>query len=172
MTRSTSVVIVAAGSALLLGALAVAGCGSSGESNSSGSPTPPQTASGRTATFGVANVILGSIVVDSQGRTLYLFQRDSGKTSACNGACAVARPLTGKPTVGQGATAPSVATSARSDGKAQITYNGHPLYVFSGDQKPGDTNGQGVNAFGGLRYAVSSAGEQVTAQEPSSGSGD
>src|SRR4051812_27824310 len=92
MTRSTSTTIVAAGSVLLLGALALAGCGSSGASNSSGSPTPPQTASGRPATFGVAKVSFGSILVDSQGRTLYLFQRDSGTTSACSGACAVEWP--------------------------------------------------------------------------------
>jgi predicted lipoprotein with Yx(FWY)xxD motif len=174
MTRSTSITIVAAGSGLLLGALAVAGCGSSGGSNSSGSPTPPQTASGRPATFGVANVSLGSILVDPQGRTLYLFQLDSGTTSACSRACAVEWPplrVTGKPTVGQGARGSITATSARSDGKAQIIYNGHPLYLFSGDQKPGDTNGQGVNAFGGLWYAVSPAGDQVTTQAPSSGSG-
>jgi predicted lipoprotein with Yx(FWY)xxD motif len=82
------------------------------------------------------------------------------------------RPLraTGKPTVGGGANASIVATSARSDGKPQITYNGHPLYLFSGDQKPGDTNGQGVNAFGGLWYALSSAGSQiVSAPNPSLG---
>jgi predicted lipoprotein with Yx(FWY)xxD motif len=174
MTRSTSITIVAAGSVRLLGALAVAGCGSSGGSNSSGSPTPPQTASGRPATFGVANVSLESILVDSQGRTLYLFRGDSRRRSACSGACAVDCPplrVTGKPPAGQGAKASIVATSARLDGKAQITHNGHPLYVFSGDQEPGDTNGQGVNAFGGLWYAVSPAGEQVTTQAPSSGSG-
>ena len=57
------------------------------------------------------------------------------------------------------------------DGKAQVTYNGHPLYRFSGDQKPGDTNGQGVSAFGGLWYAVSPTGDQVTTQAPGGGSG-
>ncbi len=134
----------------------------------------PKTASGRSATFGVANGTLGSILVDSQGRTLYLFQRDSGTQSACTGACAVDWPplrVTGKPTVGKGAKPSIVVTSARSDGKAQLIYNGHPLYRFSGDQKPGDVNGQGVNAFGGLWYAVSPAGDQVTTQAPSSGSG-
>ena len=50
-------------------------------------------------------------------------------------------------------------------------YNGHPLYLFSGDQKPGDTNGEGVNAFGGLWYALSSAGNQIVGSAPNSGIG-
>ena len=53
-------------------------------------------------------------------------------------------------------------TAPRSDGAAQVVYNGHPLYLFSGDQKPGDTNGQGVTAFGGAWYAVSPTGDMVT----------
>ena len=62
-------------------------------------------------------------------------------------------------------------TSARSDGKTQVTYNGHPVYTFSGDSSPGDTNGQGVNAFGGLWYALSPSGQQVTASGSSNGGG-
>jgi predicted lipoprotein with Yx(FWY)xxD motif len=171
MTRTTSITI-AAGAGLVLGALALAGCGSSGGSSSTGSPAPPKTASGRPATLGVSSGALGSILVDSHGRTLYLFQRDSGRRSACTGACATGWPplrVTGRPTIGEGAKASIVATSARSDGAAQVVYNGHPLYRFAGDQKPGDVNGQGVSAFGGLWYAVSPAGDQVTTQAPSSG---
>ena len=129
----------------MLAALALAGCGGSG--NASGTPAPPKTANGQPATLGVANENLGKILVDSQGRTLYLFQKDSGTTSTCTGACATDWPplrANGKPTVGSGANASMVATSARSDGKPQVTYNGHPLYLFAGDQKPGDTNGQGL----------------------------
>ena len=68
-------------------------------------------------------------------------------------------------------TASIVATSARSDGEPQITYNGHPLYLFSGDQRPGDANGQGVNAFGGLWYVLSSAGNQIVGSAPNPGLG-
>jgi predicted lipoprotein with Yx(FWY)xxD motif len=68
-------------------------------------------------------------------------------------------------------TASIVGTSARSNGKPQVTYNGHPLYLFSGDQKPGDTNGEGVNAFGGLWYALSSTGNQIVGSAPNSGIG-
>jgi predicted lipoprotein with Yx(FWY)xxD motif len=164
MTRTRSTTFFGSAVALVLAASAVAGCGSGG-GNASGSSAPPKTADGHSATVGVANENLGKILVDSQGRTLYLFQRDSGTKSTCTGVCAVEWPplrASREPTVGAGGSASAVATSARSDGKPQVTYNGHPLYLFSGDQGPNDTNGQGVNAFGGLWYALSSSGNKVT----------
>jgi predicted lipoprotein with Yx(FWY)xxD motif len=171
MTRTPSIPSLASATALVVAALAVAGCGSSGGSNAS-SPAPPKTANGGPATVGVANENVGKILVDSQGRTLYLFERDSGSKSTCTGACSVDWPplrATGKPTVGSGANASIVATSARSDGNPQVTYNGHPLYRFSGDQKAGDTNGQALNAFGGLWYVLSSSGDEVTTPAGSGG---
>jgi predicted lipoprotein with Yx(FWY)xxD motif len=171
MTRNRSTTSLASAMAVLV-ALAVAACGSSGGSNANGSTAPPKTANGQSATVGVANEKLGKILVDSQGRTLYLFQRDSGTKSTCTGACAIEWPplrATGKPTVGSGANASLVATSARSDGRPQVSYNGHPVYLFSADQKAGDTNGQGVNAFGGLWYVLSSSGDQITTASGSGG---
>jgi predicted lipoprotein with Yx(FWY)xxD motif len=171
MTRTRSITFLAGATALVIAAFAVAGCGSSGGSNAN-SPAPPKNANGQPATVGVANENLGKILVDSQGRTLYLFERDSGTKSTCSDACAVEWPplrATRKPTVGSGANASIVATTARSDGQPQITYNGHPLYVFSADQKAGDTNGQGVNAFGGLWYVLSSSGKEITTSTGSSG---
>jgi predicted lipoprotein with Yx(FWY)xxD motif len=170
MTLKRSISLLVGVAVAGLAALTVAACGSGG-----GTATAlPKTASGKPATVGVASSGLGRILVDSQGRTLYLFRSDSGTKSACTGACAIDWPplrATGKPTVGGGATASIVATSARSDGKPQVTYNGHPLYLFSGDQRPGDTNGEGVNAFGGLWYALSSAGDQIIGSAPNSGIG-
>ena len=171
MTRTRSITFLASGAALLLVALAVAGCGSSGSSSSS---APPTTSSGRQATVGISNTGLGKILVKSQGRTLYLFGKDSGTTSACTGACAGNWPplrANGKPTLGTGADASLVGTIQRSDGKPQVTYNGHPLYLFKGDQQPGDTKGEGLTAFGGTWYVLSSSGNQVVAQSPSSGGG-
>ena len=170
MTRNRSITFLAGAAVLVLAALAVAGCGG-GSSKATG---PPKTASGKTATVGVSNASLGNIVVNSQGRTLYLFTRDSGTISECNGACAVNWPplrVAGKPTIGSGAKASLISTSTRSDGARQVTYNGHPLYLFKGDSKPGDTNGEGLNAFGGSWFAVSPAGNEVSAQAPSSGGG-
>jgi Secreted repeat of unknown function len=62
-----------------------------------------------------------------------------------------------------------VSTTSRADGKPQVTYNGHPLYLYEGDQKPGDTNGQGLTAFGAAWYALSPAGDQVSGTAASSG---
>jgi predicted lipoprotein with Yx(FWY)xxD motif len=145
-----------------LSVVALASCG--GDSNNKPSASaPPKTANGRPATVGVENSNLGKILDNSQGRTLYLFQADTGTTSNCSGACATEwPPLTStNPTVGKGASASMIGTTKRSDGKTQVTYNGHPLYTFAGDSAPGDTSGQGVNAFGGLWYALSPTGQQV-----------
>jgi len=102
---------------------------------------------------------------------VYLFKKDTSSKSTCTGACAASWPpvrATGKPTAAGGATASMLGTTKRSDGKPQVTYNGHPLYLFSGDQNAGNLNGQGVNAFGAVWWAVSPAGNQVTTK-PSSG---
>jgi len=112
--------------------------------------------------------------VDSQGRTLYLFGKDTGTQSECTGACASAwPPLTaaGKSTVGGGADASLVGSTTRSDGNRQVTYAGHPVYLFSGDQNPGDTNGEGVLGYGARWYAVSPAGEQITGPAANQGVG-
>src|SRR3954469_9348770 len=83
MTRRTPITFLAAAAAIPLTALAV-GCGGSG-GGATASSTPPKTASGQAATVGVANTSLGNVLVDSQGRTLYLFKKDTGTTSTCTG---------------------------------------------------------------------------------------
>ena len=161
--RNKRSITLAGGALLLLAALAVAGCGGGGNSNASSGP--PKTASGATATIGVSNESLGNILVNSQGRTLYIFTRDSGTMSECSGACAVNWPplrATGKPTIGSGANASLISTTSRSGGAKQVTYNGHPLYLFKGDSNPGDTNGQGSTGFGAPWYVLSPAGKQIT----------
>ena len=165
MTRKRFVIFLAGAAVLALTAVAVAGCGGSGAS-------APTTANGQPATVGVENSGLGNILVDSQGRTLYLFQKDSGTTSECTGACASNwPPLEPKasPTVGSGANASLLGTTTRSDGARQVTYSGHPLYLYRGDQKPGDTTGQGLVDFGAAWYALSPAGDQITGQASSAG---
>jgi predicted lipoprotein with Yx(FWY)xxD motif len=160
--------LLAAAVVVPLVALAVAGCGSNG--NTSAATAKPT--GGSSATVSVANTGLGNILVDSQGRTVYLFEKDSGTTSTCSGGCATAWPplrASGKPTAGSGAKASSLGTTPRSDGKPQVTYNGHPLYGYQGDSKAGDTNGQGINAFGAPWYVLSPSGNAITAASSSSG---
>jgi predicted lipoprotein with Yx(FWY)xxD motif len=167
MTRSRRITFVAGAAAVALLALALAAC----TSEASGSAPKSDSAEG---TVDVATSGLGQILVDSQGRTLYLFAKDTGTQSECAGACASAWPplqATGNPTVGGGADASLVATTMRSDSIPRGTYAGHPLYLFSGDQNPGDTNGEGVVAYGASWYAVSPTGTQITGQASSSGIG-
>jgi predicted lipoprotein with Yx(FWY)xxD motif len=107
---------------------------------------------------------LGRILVDSKGITLYDFVKDKGTTSACYGACAALwPPLTtkGKPVAGHGVRASLLGTTKRKDGKLEVTYNGHPLYYFVTDKKPGQTTGQGVNQFGAPWWVLSAAGKEI-----------
>ena len=167
MTRSRPIGLLAA-AAVPLVALAAAGCGSSGGS----STATANASSGSSATVSVANTGLGKILVDSQGKTLYLFKQDSGTKSTCSGGCAAAWPplrTSGKPTAGGGAKASLLGTIPRSDGKPQVTYNGHPLYLYQGDSKPGDTTGQGSTGFGAPWYVLSASGNAITASSSSSG---
>ena len=170
MTRSRPIIFLASAAVIALVALAVAACGGGGAATAS----PPKTSTGASATLGVASSSLGSILVNSTGRTLYLFKADVGAKSACTGACATAWPpllATAKPTAGTGLTASKLATITRSDGTQQVTYNGHPVYLFIKDKKPGQTTGQGVTAFGAAWYALTPAGSQISTQPTTSGGG-
>ena len=174
MTRSRPITLLAGAALLPVTALALAGCGSGGSSATAASQAPKPAAARQAPTVRVAKTRLGKILVDSRGRTLYLFKKDSGTKSACFGACATAWPplrTSGKPTVGSGAKASLVGTTRRSDGKRQVTYNGHPLYTFIMDRKAGDTNGEGFTAFGGRWFVVSPAGKQVSPRHSTAASG-
>jgi predicted lipoprotein with Yx(FWY)xxD motif len=173
MLSRTPFTLMASAAVIPLTALALASCGGDNGNSATASSPPPKTASGKSATLGVESTSLGKILDNGQGRTLYVFQADSGTKSNCSGACATNWPplTSANPTVGKGANASMVGTSKRSDGKTQVTYNGHPLYTFQGDSGPGDTSGQGVNAFGGLWYALSPSGQQVTASASNNSGG-
>ena len=112
----------------------------------------------------VAKSKLGSILVDSRGITLYDFPPDKAGKSTCYGACAALWPplLTkAKPQAGPGVKASLLGTTRRKDGKLEVTYNGHPLYYFVTDRKPGQTTGQGVNQFGAPWWVLSPAGKEI-----------
>jgi len=161
-------------------AMLAAACGSAGTPGSvyggSGSSTGGGTSSGGN-TYGlappatgalsvkVAKSSLGSVLTDGKGRTVYLFTRDSGTTSSCTGGCTSVWPPVTSPIAvqaGTGASASLLGTTSGGGGQMQVTYNGHPLYYYVGDANPGDTNGEQLNQFGGLWYAVSPSGMQVS----------
>jgi predicted lipoprotein with Yx(FWY)xxD motif len=152
-------------------ALAACGDNNSNSTTSGSATTGSEGTTPQPATVVVEQTNLGSVLADGTDRTLYLFLKDSGTTSDCSDACAAAWPpltTSGTPTAGSGAEASLVGTTTRSDGTSQVTYNGHPVYRYSGDQNPGDTAGQGLDAFGATWYVLSPAGDQVTS---SSGGG-
>jgi len=120
-------------------------------------------ATSKAATVDLKSTKLGKVLVDAKGRTLYLFEKDRRNKSECPAACAkVWSPLLvgGKPTAGPGVKA-SLLGTARRKGGVQVTYNGHPLYRFSGDKKAGQTNGEGSKAFGAEWYVLSAKGTKV-----------
>jgi predicted lipoprotein with Yx(FWY)xxD motif len=162
MRRSVLFCVTVAGSAA---AALVAGCGS-GSSGYGSQPAASTSASSPVAaapaTVAVASNSLGTILVDAQGKTLYLFEADKNGSSACTGGCAnFWPPLVGKPTAGTGITATNLGTITRSDGTTQVTYFGHPLYYFARDVAAGDTKGEGVNAYGADWYVVGTNGSKI-----------
>jgi predicted lipoprotein with Yx(FWY)xxD motif len=173
MARKRPHTSLAGAAVIMLVALAFAACGDDDDDGGQATAAPPKTKSGSAATIGVeTSGGLGKILADSQGRTIYLFEKDKGPTSTCSDECAVEWPpvtANGKPRVGNGLAAAKVGTTKRSDGSRQVTYNGHPLYLFDGDQSPGDVNGQGIDAFGALWYVVSPGGSEITTQRSSTG---
>ena len=101
-------------------------------------------------------------LVGANGNALYVFTRDGPKKTNSSGRCAENWPphvTVGEPTAGEGITASSLRTTTREDGSTQVTYNGHPLYCFANDEKPGNTNGQGL---GGSWFVLSPAGDPIT----------
>jgi predicted lipoprotein with Yx(FWY)xxD motif len=143
-----------------LGALAVAGCGGGSSSTDAGSASATE---GTTLT-GAEVSGLGTVLVDSEGITVYEFAKDTGARSSCYGACAEAWPpvtVSGKPLAGEGAMSTQLGTTKRKDGTMQLTYAGHPLYTFVEDEAPGEANGNESEAFGGRWSALDESGNAV-----------
>ena len=165
---------IAAAAAIGVVGVVVAGCGAGGygSSSSSAGSSASHAASGNA--LAAQSTGLGKILTTDGGRTLYLFAKDKGPMSTCSGACAAGWPpftATKKPAVSGGASSSDIKLVRRSDGKMQVTYKGHPLYFFTGDTSSGQTNGEGVNAFGAPWWAVSTTGSKVVANSSSSSGG-
>jgi predicted lipoprotein with Yx(FWY)xxD motif len=157
---------------LALAAIGVAaGCGSGDDQAAEpagsgyGAPPPTTTQAAGQATVSTKTGELGTYLADADGRTLYLFEKDTGMRSRCSGACAQAWPpliSRGKPVAKGRAKASLLSTSRRGNGSRQVTYGGHPLYRFAPDTAPGQTLGQGVDGFGALWWVVARSGNAIT----------
>jgi predicted lipoprotein with Yx(FWY)xxD motif len=166
MNRTT----YALGLLVALLALLVAGCGGGGGSDSSATTgggagsTEASPETGQAVLTSASISGLGTVLVNSEGLTVYEFGKDQGTTSSCYGECEKARPPViskGQPTAGEGASASELGTTERKDGTLQVTYAGHPLYTFVEDQAPGEANGNGSEAFGGQWWALDESGAMV-----------
>lgn len=165
---------LAAGAGSAFGvALLVAACstGSSGTA-AAGSSSPAGASSSSAAAGGSGSTVIttvsssaGTFLANSSGHAVYLWTKDSDGMSACSGACAGAWPpvtTTGTVTASGEAKSSDLSTITRSDGTKQVTYDGHPLYFFSGDSGPGMASGQGNDGFGAKWWLVSPSGSDVT----------
>jgi predicted lipoprotein with Yx(FWY)xxD motif len=157
-------------------ALVAAGCGSSSNKTASTATTPaksgaygaPSNSSSSSSTKAALITTkhaakLGTILAyGSKNLTVYLFEADKAGRSNCTGACAsVWTPVTGSPHSSGAAMSADLGTIKRSDGTTQVTYKGHPLYLYTKDKDDGDTYGQGVKAFGADWYTLSPSGNKV-----------
>ena len=159
-TAALSAVIAAAG-------LVAAACGAAGTSYGQRAPhptTPPSSTAAIPTTVSAAPSALGQVLVDGTGRTVYVFEADTSAASTCYGACAEVWPpllTTGPARATSTINGPDLGSTSRRDGTTQVTFHGHPLYLFSGDGKTGAANGEAVNSFGANWYAVSPDGAEI-----------
>jgi predicted lipoprotein with Yx(FWY)xxD motif len=115
---------------------------------------------------------IGNVLATSSGRTLYLFLKDKNRKSSCYGKCATFWPplmKKGALRAGAGVKAKLLGTTKRKNGKAQVTYRGHPLYLFKLDHASGQIEGQGQNTFGAKWYALSASGTANKKAPPAGG---
>jgi predicted lipoprotein with Yx(FWY)xxD motif len=142
-------------------AFVTAGCGGAIPSSDGGPATLKMTSSSH-----------GRFLVDAQGHSLYLFEKDEGGESYCVGACAAVWPpieTTAMPHAGTGVDGAALGTIKRSDGDMQVTYHGHPLYYYAADASTaGKTKGEDVVQFGSGWYLVDASGKPVESGSESS----
>jgi predicted lipoprotein with Yx(FWY)xxD motif len=131
--------------------VALAACSSSSKASSPASSAARTTVSAASsATVSVRHTHLGNVLVNSAGRTLYRYDKDTAGTSKCTDACTTVWPplaVSGTLTYGANLRPAMFSTITRPDGTKQLAVNGSPLYTYSGDLRPGDTSGQGLGDF-------------------------
>jgi predicted lipoprotein with Yx(FWY)xxD motif len=162
------------GASLVVAAVALAACGSSSPSDpaasNAGTNAHATDTGARSVTIRTMKTSKGTVLVDAQGHTLYWFAKDTKTKSNCNGSCTTYwPPVLGKATAG--AMLPhGFGTIKRANGETQATYDGHPLYTYSGDTSAGQVTGNGLDLSGGLWWAVTPSGKTISAHKAKSSS--
>ena len=164
--RMLLALLAVAAAAAVLAACSSSGASSTGSGGSTGTGSPAAGTAGslKTATIGGVTVL-----TSAKGFTLYSFAPDTPTRSNCNGTCAQNWPPVKGPATASGVTG-TFGTIKRSDGSAQATFDGHPLYTFAGDTAPGQAKGNGLNAAGGLWHEITTSGAAAPAGNSSSSS--
>jgi predicted lipoprotein with Yx(FWY)xxD motif len=157
---------------LAAAAVVLAACGSNSTPPTSSSTTNPP-ASAASVAIKTLSTSKGTVLVTAGGLTLYWFANDKPSQSNCNGSCASYwKPLLGTAASAAGTSLPhGFGTVKRADGQMQITYDGHPLYTYTGDAASGQINGNGIDASGGMWWAITRTGSELGASTASSTSG-
>jgi predicted lipoprotein with Yx(FWY)xxD motif len=157
----------------------VAGCGGGSPSSTGGVQGATKTKSAGSA-FSTAKVSgVGTVLVDGQGRTVYILTSSGQKNVPCTDASGCTKvwpdlPLpSGKSAAkaGMGLKASLLGTRKLSDGETYPTYNGYLMYEYTGDSGPGQANGEGIKSFGGIWYALTPSGQPVKSKSGGSGGG-
>jgi predicted lipoprotein with Yx(FWY)xxD motif len=169
MPRLRTVMPALAATTLVSGALVAAGSATAGAASAPAATSLASTMRSAPADHGVTvkthHKSLGTYLVNSSGRSLYLFEKDEHSTkSHCYHKCAIEWPpfiTHGKPHAAGKVKGGLLGTTKRKNGDKQVTYNGHPLYFFDEDSKAGQTNGEGVKAFGAEWNVVNKKGHEI-----------
>lgn len=164
-----------------IAALLAAACGSSSHTTTTSAKTSTSSASSSSSTKVTISTKTikpyGAVLVNSAGRTLYVFAPDKAKKVTCVSGCAAIWPpaklSAGAKAVGAGGVKASLLGSDPDpSGGRVVTYSGWPLYSYVTDTAPGVAHGQGLNSSGGLWYVISPSGKVIKSKgSSSSGSG-
>jgi len=162
-------------------ALLLAACASTASPSTSGSSGTPSATGANGITVNAVSVgMLGTALVDAQGKTLYILSADQGGKVTCTGSACTSIwppllvPTGGTVSAGTGVTASMLGTVKTPSGAMQATYNKWPLYTYTGDSGSGQANGQGINSFGGIWHPIAPTGQAIVggpSTTPSSSSG-
>lgn len=170
--RNTVFLSLLAASALSFGMAQETGGAQTGGTQTGGGSTQTGGAQAGQGTGGLIAVETrepGSYIADGEGMALYVLVDDNMQPLPCEGECLSAwPPYTGDASLGQGSTLDEslISTVDAADGSSQVAYNEYPLYYFSGDEQPGDLNGQAVEGAGGTWYVLSSESGEPLESDP------
>jgi predicted lipoprotein with Yx(FWY)xxD motif len=145
--------------------LLVAACGSGSRSGASSSAATGSSRPPSTVAIGTAQGQHGTYLTGAAGRALYLWVGDSDRASNCSGACAASWPpvlAEARPVPASRVKVAALSTVIRSDGREQVSYDGHPLYYYIADPGPGTTRGEGRDDFGAKWWLVAPSGAAIT----------